>query len=332
MGIARLVLVVLALVSLLAGPLSGQEEKSGASAGFAVAPIPGVIAAGTRIELLQTWDPEFGGEGPIAAPDGSVLFAHSDANRIMRLDQSGKLSTHVEGTNRATSLGFDSKGRLIAAGSKPPQVLVLLPQRSVLAEKYQGRPFLRPKHLVVDRKDGIYFTDLIPIENQDRGPGKAPKKSDLPGGSPKAGVYYLKPNGQLLKVTEEVPEPNGIMLSPDEKTLYVTNLPGEAVMALDVKPDGTLGRARNFGVMPSVGAPSRADGIAVDSAGRVFVGAIGGVHVFDAAGKYLGRIRMEDKANNLAFGGPDKRTLYVISRAAAYRIQTITQGYTGRAK
>ena len=329
MGIAR---VAIALLGLLAGPASGQEEKPGASAGFTIAAIPGVIAAGAKIELLQTWDPEFGGEGPIAAPDGSMLFAHQDANKVARIDPSGRLSTYLEGTNRATSLGFDSKGRLIAAGSKPPQVLVLAPQRSVLAEKYQGRPFLRPKHLVVDRKDGIYFTDLIPIENQDRGPGKAPKKSDLPSGSPRAGVYYLKPGGQLLKVTEEVPEPNGIMLSPDEKTLYVTNLPGEAVIALDVKPDGTLGHARDFAAIPNVGAPSRADGIAVDAAGRVFVGAIGGVHVFDAAGKHLGRIRMEDKANNLAFGGPNKSALYVISRAAAYRIQTLTQGYKGRAK
>ena len=271
MGIAR---VAIALLGLLAGPASGQEEKPGASAGFTIAAIPGVIAAGAKIELLQTWDPEFGGEGPIAAPDGSMLFAHQDANKVARIDPSGRLSTYLEGTNRATSLGFDSKGRLIAAGSKPPQVLVLAPQRSVLAEKYQGRPFLRPKHLVVDRKDGIYFTDLIPIENQDRGPGKAPKKSDLPSGSPRAAVYYLKP----------------------------------------------------------VGAPSRADGIAVDAAGRVFVGAIGGVHVFDAAGRYLGRIRMEDKANNLAFGGPNKSALYVISRAAAYKIQTLTQGYKGRAK
>ena len=122
------------------------------------------------------------------------------------------------------------------------------------------------------------------------------------------------------------------MLFRSEKTLYVTNLPGEAVVALDVKPDGTLGRARDFAKIPWVGAASRADGIAVDSTGRVFVGAIGGVHVFSPAGNALGRIKMLDKANNLAFGGPNKSALYVISRAAAYRIPTLTQGYKGRAK
>jgi gluconolactonase len=292
--------------------------------------IPGVVAAGTTVHVLRTWDQNEGGEGPIPAPDGSVLFPQQEANRIIRIDKDGAFSTYLDHTNRTTGLGFDAKGRLIGAGAHPPQVLVLAPTRSILADRFEGQPFLRPKHLVVDRKGGIYFTDLTPIPNQDRGPAKPPKERELPPG-PKPAIYYIKADGHIVRATAEVPEPNGIILSPDEKTLYVTSLPGAFVVAFDVNADGSLHNARDFARL-AAGDASRADGMAVDAAGRLYVAAVGGVQVFGPDGRHLGTIPFKQKPGNLAFAGPEKKTLYVVSRGVIYTIAMQAEGFKGRAK
>src|SRR5262245_34962721 len=169
----KMTFACVAALSFVASALVGGQT-GGSAAKLTTPDIPGVVAGGTKIELLHTWDGKLGGEGPIAAPDGSLLFVHQDAAEVMKIDKDGKLSKYLENTNRATGLAFDPKGRLIGAGARPPQILVLAPTRSVLVEKFEGRAFMRPKHLVIDKRGGIYFTDLIPIENQDRGPKKDP--------------------------------------------------------------------------------------------------------------------------------------------------------------
>jgi gluconolactonase len=292
--------------------------------------IPGVVAGGTKVRLLRQWDESRGGEGPIAAPDGSLLFAEQEANRIIRLGTDGAFTVYLEDTNRTTGLAFDAQGRLIGTGAKPPQVLVLAPVRSVLVDRFDGHPFLRPKHVAVDRSGGIYFTDLIPVSAQDRGATKPPPTDGASSGI-KPAVYYITPDRQIVKATEDVPEPNGIILSPDEKTLFVTNLPGAFVMAFDVESGGRVRRARNFARL-AAGEASRADGLAVDAMGRLYVAAVGGVQIFSPEGQLLGTIPFRRKPGNLAFAGPDKKTLYVISRGVLYAIAMQAQGVQGRAK
>ena len=291
-----------------------------------VAPnIPGVVAAGTKV-LVVTQGLR-GTEGPIAAPDGALLLTEQQANVITKIDAKGARSTFLENTSGSQGLTYDSKGRLIGVLPATKQVGVLMPTRSVLASTFGGKPFLGPNDLVADRKGGVYFTD--------------------PGGYPPAGqylteipsVYYLKPDGSVIKIADDIPRPNGIILSPDEKTLYVSNTLGAFVIAFDVQPDGSVRNERNFARMAGIamtnrGVRSGADGIAVDEAGRLYVTSTIGVQVFSPEGKHLGTIPVgnPDGPQNIAFAGPDKKTLYIVGDGAVWKVAMLAQGPKGRAK
>ena len=287
--------------------------------------IPGVVAAGTRV-LVVTQGLR-GTEGPIAAPDGALLLTEQQANVITKIDAKGARSTFLENTGGSQGLTYDPKGRLIGVLPATKQIGVLMPARSVLASTFEGRPFLGPNDLVADRKGGVYFTD--------------------PGGYPPAGqyltelpsVYYLKPDGSVIKIADDIPRPNGIILSPDEKTLYVSNTLGAYVIAFDVQPDGSARNERNFArlagiAMTNRGVRSGADGIAVDEAGRLYVTSTIGVQVFSPEGKHLGTIPVgnPDGPQNIAFAGSDKKTLYIVGDGAVWKVAMLAQGPKGRAK
>ena len=294
--------------------------------------IPGVVAAGTKIELIKTGFE--GAEGPVGMPDGSVLFTETRASRITRIDPGGNISTFVEHSNEANGLGFDQRGRLISVQRAPnnQKVGVLYPadQVAVLADSYDGKPFNRLNDIMIDKKGGVYFSDSI---------------------GDNTGLYYIPPGGKAIRIFNETTNPNGIMLSRDEKTLYVNWEDGEYLLAFDVKPDGTLGPRRNFAKYESVKIPGHkdtriaegngADGLAIDSEGRIYACTNRGVEVFSPEGQHLGTIRLVwgeqefalRKPANLAFAGRDKNTLYVFGAASsAFKIQMLSQGFLGRAK
>lgn len=270
-----------------------------------VAPgIPGVVAAGTKVAIVK--DGFQSSEGPIAMPDGTTLFTEPGASKVHKIDKSGAITTFVENTNRANGLALDSKGRLIATTALTIDVLHPPAAKATLAKMST-----RPNDLVVDKKDGVYFT--------------------LPSDKPSA-VYYIPAGGEATKVGE-APGAHGIQLSPDEKTLYSADSGGEYLIAFDVQPDGKLTNRRNFGKYQGLKTTeSHADGIAVDSQGRVYVGIEPGVQVFSAKGDALGLIPTSQRPQNLAFAGPDKKTLYLTGRSALFAVQMLAQGYSGRAK
>lgn len=279
--------------------------------------IPGVIRAGTKIVLLR--DGFMGTEGVIAMPDGSALFTEQDADRIIRVDRNDRISTYLENTNRTIGLAYDSKGRLIGTQSRDPKVGVLAPEpRTVLADAFEGQPLVRPNDLVIDRKGGIYFTD--PLGNPQQRFREPP-----PGRKPL--LFYIRPDGTLMKLTEEITNPNGVQLSPDEKTLYATN--GQTIMAFEVQPDGSVRNGRVF-------AKSGGDGLAIDTEGRLYsaVGGVQGIRVFAPDGKDLGTIPVGTGPQSVGFAGPNKKTLYIVGRGALYKTQTemISQGIQTRAK
>ena len=290
--------------------------------------IPGVIAAGTKIELVTY--PVQGTEGPVGMPDGSILFTETRADRITRVDLQGHTSTFVEKSNGSNGLGFDAKGRLIsvqrAAGNE--RVGVLYPPGSVttLVDRFEGKPFSRLNDLVVSARGGVYFTDT-------------------------EGIYYLPPGGTVMRVEQEIPNPNGVILSRDEKILYANNKDGEYLLAFDVQPDGTLKNRRNFGKYrsltvkghkdPLIAEDNGADGITIDNDGRVYVPTNVGVEVFSPQGQHLGVIPigiwggeqfMLRKPQNVTFAGPDRKTLYTVGANAVYKVRTLAQGFSGRAK
>jgi gluconolactonase len=293
--------------------------------------IPSVVEAGTKIEVIKSG---FSGtEGPIALPDGSLIFTETQANRITKIDKDNQLSTFLENTNGSNGLAFDAKGRLISVQTTPGKTLigVIYPkgQEATLTDNFDGKPYGRPNDLVVDKKGGVYFSEPGPNAT----PGQPPPTPPLT-----PAVYYVPPGGKSMRVAEGIVRPNGIQLSLDEKILYVNDTGGEYVLAFDINADGTVKNRRNFAKYPTIvkgpdgTITSGADGLAIDSQNRLYVVSTGGVHVFDGGGQQLGTIPVSLQPQNIAFAGADKKTLYIVGRGSAFKVRLLSEGFKGRAK
>ena len=287
--------------------------------------IPGVVAGGTKVQLIR--DLFQSTEGPIVMPDGSLLFTEQDAGdgQLVKIDKDGNISTFLQDTNRTIGLAYDSRGRLIGTQSRIPRVGVLAPTRTTLAEEFEGVPLVFPNDLVIDKQGGIYFTDQLQTRFR-----------PVPASRTKPLIFYIRPDGRLVKASEEVASPNGITLSPDEKVLYVAN--GQTIAAFDVQPDGSLRNFRTHATLVGLnrnaqGQPQGgADSICMDAAGRVYAATSVGVQVFSPQGQHLGTIPTPLPPQAPAFAGADKKTLYVVGRGAVYKIAMLAQGVQGRAK
>ena len=300
-------------------------------ASFAQNPAPpqsavsGVIAAGAKVELVKGG---FQGlEGPVAIPDGGMFFSDIPANRTYRLDKNGEISVWRENTKGTNGLLLSKDGRLLGAEGAGQRITAVMPDGRVtaLATGFGGKALRSPNDLILGKNGGIYFTDPAPRP----APDVAPKES--------GNVHYIRPDGEVLLIDDQIRRPNGITLSIDEKTLYVGDTEGEYVYAFDIQPDGRVRNKRPFVKLHepeqgSLGPRSRADGMAIDSRGRLYVATASGVQVIDPRGQYLGTIRVPSVARNLAFGGPRRQTLYMTALESLYRVQMLSEGPAGRAK
>ena len=317
---ARAIVFALLGCALTFGQALAQEQSTADT----VAPdIPGVVVGGTTVQFIT--DGFAGTEGPIALPDGGFVFTETRDSRITRIDPDGTTSTYLEDTNQSNALAFDAEGRLITVQRGSPQIGVLSPNRSVLADAFDGQPFGRLNDLTVAKNGGVYFTD----------PSTSPQAGQP--APPEPAVYYMRPDGRVFRLADDIARPNGILLSVDETILYVANTNGQYVLAYDVQPDGLVRNRRDFarlegGRQTETGIVSGADGLATDAEGRLYVASAAGVQVFTPAGEHLGTIPVSRAPQNIAFAGPDKKTLYIVGRGAAYKVAMLAQGFMGRAK
>jgi gluconolactonase len=306
--------------------------------------IPGVVKGGTPIERILTG---FDGlDDPIGLSDGTLAFSEPGARRVHRLDRNNQLSVLVADSNESHGVTEDSKGRLISAqawdGSTRIGVIHPPSSQAVLADKFDGQPFSRPNDLIVARNGGVYFTD----------PGLTAQQADALrkryGGKPlaprlPAAVYYIPPGGAPIRIEDKMIRPNGIQLSRDEKTLYISDSNGDRIIAWEIQPDGRVRNRREFGTL--VGRSTRdnglggvktfADGMTIDNDGRLYVATGGGVEVLSPTGEHVGTIPVRcppADCQNLAFAGPEKRTLYVAGAGSLYRLEMIARGFSGRPK
>jgi gluconolactonase len=328
----RLLTVLAAFAAMTAGIGAQGGQPPPTPTETTATAIPGVIAAGTKIEVIKGGFT--GTEGPIGLPDGSVIFTETQANRITRIDKdTNATTTFLENTNGSNGLAWDAKGRLLSVQTTPgaTKVGAIYPKgsESTVTDNYDGKPYGRPNDLVVSRSGGVYFTDPGPNAT----PGQPPSTPPLP-----PAVYFVPTGSKPTQIATGIERPNGIMLSPDEKTLYVNNTNGEHIVAFDVAADGKVGNRRNFAKYATVnktpeGTPtSGADGLAVDAEGRLYCAAIGGVQVFSPKGEHLGTIPVSLQPQNIAFSGADKKTLYIVGRGAAFKVRLLTAGFGGRGK
>lgn len=315
-AVIALCIVASALVFVQGQSGGGQNQPPAADpAREVMAPdIPGVVAGGTKVQFVAAGFK--GTEAVVGMSDGSVLFTEYEANKILKIDEAGKISTFVEDTQRAVGLGYDPQGRLIAVQQFGARVSVLYPTRTVLADSFEGQPLTRTNDLVVDSKGGIYFTDPIP------GPPRPVGMREPPAGRVPL-VLYIKPDGNVMRVTDYATSPNGIQLSPDEKTLYVAD--GPRIVAFDVEPGGGVKNPRTF-------VDSGGDGLAVDNTGRLYAATADGVRVISPQGRVLGTIPTPLGLQSVGFAGRDKKTMYAVGRGAVYKISMLAEGIRSRAK
>lgn len=289
--------------------------------------IPGVVDAGAKLEFIK--EGLSGTEGPIALPDGSLIFTETNANRLTRIAADNSLSTFLENTNGANGLAFTPGGELIAAQTLNTKVGIIYPpgKEKTLAENFEGNAFQRPNDLVLAKNGNIYFTDS--------GTRPTPENPNPPASKP--GLFNISAKGELKRIANDIERPNGVQLSTDEKTLYVANTNGEHILAYNIAADGSISGKRNFAKLAGWSQTdnvwsSGADGLAVDNDGRLYVASNAGVEIFSNKGEALGTIPVPKKPQNLAFAGSDKKTLYIVGRGVAYKINLKTSGFTGRIK
>jgi gluconolactonase len=317
----------------LFGEASAQQLLPGEREA-AVTAIPGVIAAGAKWELV--WADFETADGINGTADGGVIFAQEQTDTIRKLDATGKEFILVKDTHGAGSVSLDAQGRLFAAQractdtARPfsvacqelPSISMLSPERKLLANSFKdGKPLGRVNDVMADGKGGAYFTS--------------------------GGAFHVSADGVVTTVEDQNIRSNGIMLSPDGKTLYVTN--NTVVLAFDVQADGSTKNRRDFG---GLNGDDGGDGMAVDSTGRLYVTGNAGVHVLSPKGEHIGLIPTPRRPITLAFSGPDKKTLYVPQMGAVgpngkpwatpegirntamtiYRITMLAEGYKGRPK
>jgi gluconolactonase len=290
----------------------GQAPAEAAPKDTTIREIPGVIAAGQTWKVVWEADGN-NADGIIGTKDGGILLAQNNNGNVVKLDKNGKASIAYSDLNTSGAVSMNKKGALfVNQRGLRASILELAPKRRTLADMYNGGSFDCIggvlNDLSADSKGGAYFT--------------------------MGGVYYANPQGVVTKYGN-VPGSNGIILSRDEKTLYVTN--GPVLVAFDVQPDGSLTNQRDFAKLEGGGG---GDGSTIDSEGRIYVStSVPGIQVIGPDGKYLGIISTPHDVISAAFSGPDKKTLYVVGWGGfanphdwIMTIPMLSQGYKGRAK
>ena len=243
-------------------------------------------------------------EGPAVDADGNGFFVDVPNQLALKLDHaSGKGSTFSEGNGATSGLMFGADGKLYGSQNRDRRIVVFdeAGKMQVVADD------LGANDLVVASNGNIYCTD--PKEHQ---------------------VWLVRPNGQKQVVAKDIASPNGIILWPHEGTLVVADSAGENLYSYRVEEDGTLsyGAGDYTCRLPEAEAPSRADGMTVDTKGRLYVATAVGVQMFDSTARISGvMLKPDGKApSNVVFAGPKLDTMYVTARDAIYRRPTQATG------
>lgn len=318
--------------SLLVAATGATRGQAPGERAVSVSALPGVIADGARWQIA--WQGTNNADG-IVALDDSVLFAQEQPRLVGRLDHNDTYSVYLEDTRGVGSLTLDRRGRLLgvertctdpgradaAACNVPTAISIIAPEHRVLADAFDGISLGRLNDLVVDAHGNVFFTV--------------------------GSAYVVEPAGRVTRLDEDL-RTNGIMLSRDERRLYVTNR--DVIVVFDLGPEGLPESRRDFATLEAGGT---GDGMAIDALGRLYVTSAPGVQVFEPDGTFIGLIPTPRAAISVAFAGPRKQRLYVVGSGAAlgpngsefvtpagvrnnaktiYRIETITRGFAGRAK
>jgi gluconolactonase len=255
-------------------------------------------------------------EGPLWHPDGFYYFVDIRRSRLHRITPGKPAELVRDRTGEGNGTTFDLQGRLVICegGNRRVTRWATDGTSEVLMDRWEGKRLNRPNDVVCRSDGSIYFTDpglRVPFAEREL---------------PSAGVYCITPDGQTTMVAD-CEYPNGLAFSPDERTLYVANTRWtQYIHAFELDSAGNLKRRRIFADMSSDEPDGVPDGMKVDVEGRIYCTGPGGTWVFAPDGTHLGIIRTPEIPANLAFGGPDLRTLFFTARTSVYTMRMKVPG------
>jgi len=274
-------------------------------------------------DVLETLTPEkvLGGflftEGPLWHPDGFFYFVDLRSNVLLRMVL-GQKPEKVRDTVGGNGTTFDMQGRLLNCEGEGRRVSRIEADGSVttLADRFEGKCLSRPNDVICHSNGTIMFTGpdfRVPLEEREIG---------------NAAVYRVTPDGAVSEVIK-CEYPNGLALSADERTLFIANTRWtQYIHAVELDSVGNAVRRRVFADMSADGDGKNGvpDGMKIDQAGRVFCTGTGGVWVFGPDGAKIGILETPEVCANIAFGGPDLRTLLLTASTSVYTVRTKVPG------
>ena len=246
-------------------------------------------------------------EGPAHNPGGFLLFSDIPNNRVHKLDyQSGEISVWCDDSHGNNGIVCTADGRVFGGQKSPAGLAAFSPdgETSLLVSKFEGESLNAVNDLAIDGEGGVYFTDPVYGGEQTQ---------------PVQGVYYFSAGGELSRVIDDIPRPNGVNVSADGSTLYVADANNGRILAYDITSPGSVDNRRTFYEGDPKLDGGGPDGMCLDADGRLYA-TMKQIVVLSPRGELIGRIAVDEKPANCTFGGPEGKTLYVTARSGLYAV------------
>jgi len=254
-------------------------------------------------------------EGPAYSPQGFLLFSDIPNNRIVRRDDDGKVTDYLKPSGQANGLVFDAGGNLYVCqggGRRVVKINAIDGKIEVLAEKYDGKKINSPNDLALDGQGGLYFTD--------------PRYGNADNvEQPVMGVYYVNKMGEVTRVIDSLPRPNGILVTPDGKGLIVANPDAREIRLYGISGPGKIDAGKVLFTGEQEQDGNGPDGMAHDAEGRIYA-TYKSIVVLNADGSLIGRVAVPEKPANCTFGGKEGNTLFITARTSLYAVKTNVSG------
>lgn len=251
-------------------------------------------------------------EGPSVAPDGRVFFTDQPNDKIDVWSEKGEITTFMQPCDRSNGTYFNKKGELVVCADLHNRLVVITmdKQMKTMVENYNGQHLNAPNDLWIAPNGGIYLSD--PYYHRDYWEAGHKEIQDV------RGVYYLNPDGKLIRVIDDYKQPNGLIGTPDGKTLYVSDIDDNKIWKYTINADGTLSNKTFF-------APEGSDGMTIDNEGNVYL-TNKFVSVFDKTGKKIATIEVPEQPSNICFGGKKRNILFITACTSVYTIKMKVKG------
>ncbi len=251
-------------------------------------------------------------EGPSVAPDGRVFFTDQPNDKIEIWSENGSITNFLQSCERSNGTYFNQKGELVVCADLFNRLLAFTmdKQQRTLAENYKDKPLNAPNDLWIAPNGGIYISD--PYYHRDYWEAGHKEVQDT------RGVYYLNPEGNLVRVIDDYKQPNGLIGTPDGKTLYVSDINAGKIWKYTINADGTLSNKTFF-------APEGSDGMTIDREGNVYL-TNKVISVFNSRGENIAKIPVPEQPSNLCFGGKKRNILFITARTSVYTLKMKVKG------